>query len=143
MAVPRFCWRLRIGGSVDRSGEGGGEGVEQIAQQGSRPTSIHPRQDHVRSRQEDLGTPANYAWEYGRTRCSPVLQPPSIAGGRRLSRPDEVCTVRPMLARALVRLLWHVVSANRLSPTVPLAVSCLAYCRLLSVGVSDRCGRRG
>jgi hypothetical protein len=28
MAVPRFCWRLRIGGSVDRSGEGGGEGVE-------------------------------------------------------------------------------------------------------------------
>ena|SRR6266511_4861716 len=76
MAVPRFCWRLRIGGSVDRSGEGGGEGVEQIAQQGSRPASIHPRQDHVRTRQEDLGTPANYAWEYGST---PLLTRPPAA----------------------------------------------------------------
>jgi hypothetical protein len=47
-----------------------------------RPGSIHPIQDHVRSRQEGLGTPANYAWEFGRTRCSAVPQPPSITGGR-------------------------------------------------------------
>src|SRR6266511_1991870 len=97
MAVSRFCWRLRIGGSVDRSGGGEASGVELI----SGPRLARSPGEGRRSRSRAAGLsrstpykimygPAKKTWELPPTtpgntavpRCLPVLQPPSIAGGR-------------------------------------------------------------
>jgi hypothetical protein len=71
-----------------------GEG-RRSSSRAAGPASIHPIQDHVRTRQEDLGTPANYAWEYGR----PLLASPPAAiyswGSTCTRRVDRLSTSSP------------------------------------------------
>src|ERR1700730_4680932 len=105
MAVPSCCWRLGGAGSLvwgaNRFGERGREGAER----GTATCRGHSScQDHVRSRQEDLGTAATmpgdsrelaappsfsrHLWLGGRTAASVVTNGQLLWRGSRLCVDD-------------------------------------------------------